>query len=583
MKSTAVRFQHNASRSAAVLFFALAFSATVLTSCSKSLDNTGFLHQLDIIDSCIARNQTDEALSQLKKAEKKAISEQQRLSIVKRYNRLMADNRSQDFLKDSVKKLPDSIALTALYTESLMNKGRYAEALPYAQKLKDSAYESLYAQLLLMNTDEDGAFYQTHYIGIYEEAYRMTHDSRWLKNAALLTARDGDIKKAASYTPRSVSAADDPYFWALINYYAGFYGQCTLLCDAALDTPYRERAQVLCSDAYIMMGEIEEARRYWEATIAACNKQQITAPKEIYKNLARYYVKAGNLEQAKDTLFALVTAHPDYAAGLADYGNFALLTRTSSTVHQMYTENLQSHGIETLAIQAASSLPSIPVSDALYRIETAIENNTYDDERLLLSYTRLRWDEYGYSEDACKSDIWHLLEENRDYPKQYTMLTRFAISWFLRHHQENTALSLFNDFCADKYGTIHLEKMAASLADWECETAAYFALRQNDIASAQELYENYLFNRHNSGDTRIALNLGALYQAINRTNAALELYSTAAGLETNQQLLSDVHYRIAGIQNDRGEKRNALLSVTYSLQLNPDNYRARLLYNLLNN
>ncbi len=541
------------------------------------------MHQLDIIDSCIAQKQTDEALNLLKKAEKSALSERQRVSVVKRYSHIGAGNRYQEYLKESVKKLPESAALTALYTECLINRGRYSEALPYAQRLKNTSYESIYAQLLLLDTDTEKAFQNSSYIGIYEEAYRMTGDSRWLKNAAVLTVRDGDVAKAVSFTPKRVTAQDDPYFWALLNYYAGRYGQCAGLCQIAFDTEYKTKAQILCSDAYIMMGEIEQARLYWETSIQQCHRMNIAAPKEMYKNLSRYYVKAGNFGAAKETLFAMVTAYPDYAAGLADYGNFALLTQQTATPPGAYTSTLQSHGLETLLLQNTNSLPTIPVSDALYRIHTALTNNSFDDDRLLIAYTRLNWQESGFTEDECKSDIWRILEENRENEKRYALLTRFAICWFLRHHQEPTALSLFADYCAAKYGTNNLEHMASSLADWECEIAAYFELRQNNIVVAQELYENYLFNRKNSGNSRISLNLGALYQAVNRPNDALNLYSTIAGLETNQNILSEVHYRIAGIQSDRGDKNSALTSVQYSLQLNPENYRARMLYSLLNN
>ena len=111
--------------------------------------------------------------------------------------------------------------------------------------------------------------------------------------------------------------------------------------------------------------------------------------------------------------------------------------------------------------------------------------------------------------------------------------------------------------------------------------AAWFRLNDGFVDEAKKLYETYIFDRGCINDTVAAMNLGAIYTATGAFSKALELYGSLAGTTTEPDLASEVHYRMGYIQADRNDKKNALLSLSYSVKLNPDNNKARLLLKTL--
>ncbi|MBR1614735.1 MAG: hypothetical protein IJ673_04565 [Treponema sp.] len=138
-------------------------------------------------------------------------------------------------------------------------------------------------------------------------------------------------------------------------------------------------------------------------------------------------------------------------------------------------------------------------------------------------------------------------------------------------------------------------KSASSMNIWEVELAAYFALVDGNIETAKKLYEYVLFESgevvnstvgdYNSSFENIssvassssAVNLAMIYSSFGDKDAALSLYGLASGKCENVFVKSKILHRIAKIQLERNDLRNAKISIDYSLALDPQNADALLI------
>lgn len=138
-------------------------------------------------------------------------------------------------------------------------------------------------------------------------------------------------------------------------------------------------------------------------------------------------------------------------------------------------------------------------------------------------------------------------------------------------------------------------KSANSMNVWEVELAAYFALVDGNIETAKKLYEYVLFESgdvvnsiafdYNGGFENIssvassssAVNLAMIYSSMGDKDAALSLYGLASGKCEDVYVKSKILHRIAKIQLEKNDLRNAKISIDYSLALDPQNADARLL------
>ena len=142
---------------------------------------------------------------------------------------------------------------------------------------------------------------------------------------------------------------------------------------------------------------------------------------------------------------------------------------------------------------------------------------------------------------------------------------------------ENVAEDLFAQYISQKYGNESLGQYAAKFDSWEAETAAWYCVKNQKYEDALRIYENLCFERNNVPSHFIQLNLGAVYNAMGKEKNALKVYGDLAGKNLGNKLASEVHFRIGNIQYNLKDKKNALLSLNYSIKLNPDNHKARLL------
>ena len=266
----------------------------LFTGCKKTVHDSAFVSKLDVIDVYITQMQYKDAINQLKKLEKDALSGYQRLGIIKRYFQLGENTNAEKFLEKSLKKLPNNEELLAVYVNYLLENNRIEEATPYANKLKNTQYSSLYAQLILELTKDVKEFYNEDYVDLYLSVANVTKDSSWLRNAATLIAVNGNIQNAINNRPKILTKNDMPDFWALLSYDGQNYVQA--IEDASL-LPNNNLCQTIISDSFIMLEELDNGAKYWNSLINSVEKNTgnttvdfsdeiIIPPPEVYKNAA---------------------------------------------------------------------------------------------------------------------------------------------------------------------------------------------------------------------------------------------------------------------------------------------------------
>lgn len=557
------------------LFLFLIVASLFFTGCVRSKYNNNFTLRLALVDGFMAQNEQDDALSALKKAQKSAFSIAQRLSVIKRYQKLGASELAEKFLLSSMKKLPDSIELAAVYVQSMLEKGDLEAAALYAPKLKGTWFDSLYVETSLRQIDSSSLFYDSRFSEMYQSAYKATGDERWLRNSAALLAAKGSLKEAARLHPGVYSVDEKPYFWVLIDYDAENYNRCIEGCNFIMEHIPEEKAaaSLICSDAWLQSGDYEGANNWWLSQLEKGQKESASAV--IYKNAAHYAVLHNDSAAACRLLTEVTEKYPEYVPALVAYVNYAIAGDIEQKEWNAAHGAFKNSNLKTIAMEEHDAIPRIPLEDALQKLEQSLAEH-YSPE-LLVEYKRVCWQMQSAKEEQCLSELWSLLEKNRlgDHDEPY--LIRWAVSWLCAHHNETTAADLFSGYLIETYGYDEPVSYMREMENWECEYSAWFALRKGDYETALILYE-YRFNeRETLPDESVLMNCAAVYTAEDNYRKALEIYSALAPSIEDPVTLSEVQYRIGAIQYDLREKRNALLSLAYSIKLNPDNHRARLL------
>ncbi|MBO4704713.1 MAG: hypothetical protein J5647_03135 [Spirochaetaceae bacterium] len=572
---------------------AVVFCALCLSGCGETVSDASFAEQLDLIDACILNGQNEDALTLIDKVSDDAIGLVRQLSIAKRYIKLGEMEKTKKFVEGALKKQPEAPELNALYANILLSDGNVLGAMKYTDKLANTKWSPLYTEVVIRRIVAENIFMDGDYTDYFVKAAEATHNERWLVDAAVVEARRGNYKKAASLTPPlelfypgTTENERFAYFWALVNYDAGYYLECVDLCKLCGSIP---DAALLASDAWLMSGEEEAANNYWLAIVNGASSNSASGgsanarksiPKEIYCNAAMYAINHNDLTNAYSILVDMVSKYPDFDEGLVVYAKYALKT-SGSMITEPYSV------LSTLQQQKMREIPSIPVSDALARIEKSLALDieqtpgTPVSEKfrpaLYVEYLRTKWLSGNSTPIQSRKDILLALERFRLENECEPYLADFAVCWMLRNYYENEAESFFYDYMAEKYGlgAADFADNASMLKDRECMIAAWFRLKNGFIEDAQKLYETYVYERGCIGDTVATMNLAAIYNTYVSWQKALELYGTLAGTTKNLELASEVHYRMGTIQLAHKDEKNALLSLSYSIKLNPDNNRAR--------
>ena len=568
-----------------------------------------------MVDIQIADNQFADAVKQLKKIEKQAYDVWSYIGIYKRYAQIGEDKLAEKLLKKALKKNSRSQELKAIYATLLLRQNKLDEAKKMAEDLHGTKYGSIYSEVVLKQAiqGEPADFYKDQkYYSIYYDAYRGSLNPIWIRNCAIFKLKEGLFDTASSLLPKAFADADDAYFWALVLYDAGKYYESinaleasrSYLTDYSINggkRAYRtsEIKQIaLESDAYMAVSEMESAEAKRQVLICQLdNFNRLSSEDEsllsvIVINSAVWAKNQYDDDSCADLLFYSVNRWPDNVAALILYSDFAYNSNLERE-ETMEVRNLRQNGISSVSMEKYDNRRKIPLSDAVYRLEQAMER-TKDP---YLSIVRL---DLKYKTDSSftvkekTADLWLQMENNYTEEEKYQMLlVQYMLSFLLKTNQKDDARELFTKYVSTTYGFNAKEdfwsqvgKNVSSMDERTAEFAAWFATDEKKFDEALRIYEYCVYE---SGgilyegivsplvSTVSCMNLADIYFSTGKKDKALDLYGKAAGRESKNYLRSDVFYRIANIYAASGDKKNALRSAEYAILLYPDNARASLL------
>ena len=574
--------------------------------------------QFETIDALINQSQMDLAVKSLKKIEKKAHDSWSNIAVFKRYILLGEKERADLLLKKALKKNSENLELLAVYSNFLIKENRFDEAKNYAKKLCGTKYSSIYSELILKsavnqktqneNSSKSLFYDEQQFYQIYLDAYNSTKNPIWLKNCAVFDLTNGYFEKASLLNPGVYADADDAFFWAEILYDAKkYYASLEVLEKSKkIMNDYQNKSRFMTSevkiaalesDIYMALSDMENSQKIRQNLIDEIENIHITSEDEqylpvIFVNSAIWEMNCGNADACADLLFYAVNKWTDYVPALVLYADFAY---NSSLQRKEDTEilALRNAGITSLEMEKYDKRRKIPLSDAIYRIDTALEkkNDPYlEIVKLDLKYKTNK----NLSEKEKNRDLWYLLEDIYETEKTYNyLLVQYALNYLLRTNQKTDAWKVFYDYVSQKNNFSEKrnfwEQFIEKINEIElpvCEFAGYFAAENKLVEEAVRIYEYCVYESAGfledglispNVSTQACMNLADIYFSIGKKDKALKLYGIISGRETKNSLRSDIFYRIANIYVAQGDIKNALRLAEYSYSLYPQSVRASVL------
>ena len=596
-----------------ISIFLLCFS-----SCKMKAEQKSLTSQFETIDALINQSQMDLAVKSLKKIEKKAHDSWSNIAVFKRYILLGEKERADLLLKKALKKNSENLELLAVYSNFLIKENRFDEAKNYAKKLCGTKYSSIYSELILKsavnqktqneNSSKSLFYDEQQFYQIYLDAYNSTKNPIWLKNCAVFDLTNGYFEKASLLNPGVYADADDAFFWAEILYDAKkYYASLEVLEKSKkIMNDYQNKSRFMTSevkiaalesDIYMALSDMENSQKIRQNLIDEIENIHITSEDEqylpvIFVNSSIWEMNCGNADACADLLFYAVNKWTDYVPALVLYADFAY---NSSLQRKEDTEilALRNAGITSLEMEKYDKRRKIPLSDAIYRIDTALEkkNDPYlEIVKLDLKYKTNK----NLSEKEKNRDLWYLLEDIYETEKTYNyLLVQYALNYLLRTNQKADAWKVFYDYVSQKNNFSEKrnfwEQFIEKINEIElpvCEFAGYFAAENKLVEEAVRIYEYCVYESAGfledglispNVSTQACMNLADIYFSIGKKDKALKLYGIISGRETKNSLRSDIFYRIANIYVAQGDIKNALRLAEYSYSLYPQSVRASVL------
>ena len=619
------------------LFFLAGF---FFASCSKS-DDRSFMTDMESVDIFIKNGDTSEAIRLLKKAEKKAYSSFARIGVFRRYMTLGEEKWAEAVLVRGLKKLPDSMELSALYGHFLLRHGRLSEAISITKNLEGTAYGSIRSEAVMKSllesenlTDNSSPLFSLNFTSTYYDMYVGTNDSRWLRNCALIYLLSGDYNMASSLQ-REIEDSQDALFWSFVQYDAGNFEMAVENLKKVTSPLLRSQAALLASDAYMLLDDEDNAERERELFIASSPESVAPA---IYVNSALYAFRHEQYRKAYEYLLAALVEEPDYIPALISYGKLSWQDSRPVDMSELEKASRKTK-LRTSRMREFDERPKFTIEDALYRMEETLERESraglkHDDNLIVERLSLYLKNNPDLNLTQKTAAIWEELEQNRLGTNFYpSHLVQFAVQKFLSYGLQEESRELFMNYIDAKFDLNYRQKADAAGAKpeiqtdifggqkqvflpvipesvarlafgdraadkaermeiWEIEFAAYFSLLEKNISAAKRLYEYVVFetggvrSANSSGTvtsisplaaSSSAANLAMIYASTGERKKALSLYSLAAGKSKSSQTKSKLLYRLAKLQVEAGDLDNAKNSLKYSLSLDMSNADARLL------
>lgn len=606
--------------------------ALCFVSCSSHSEGSSFTSRLDSIDAFISQNSTESAIKALKKLEKKAYSSYDRLGIYKRYILLGERKSAERVLVKGLAKLENNPELSAIYVNFLLDEGRLEEAFAVSKCLEETDYSSFYSECVLRKAlvaledsrevlddafssvkkkssrknksagidgkksfdDIKNIFCNEKFIPIYAGAFKGSKDDKWGYNAASVLMKNGEYRKAAELYPQKISNYRNSLFWGCVFFDAGLYAQSLEALQASdrlasLDgtgdysVDYYAEILALMSDCCYVEGDEEESEEL-RNKLASIENGRYETP-VICMNGAMYAKRHENHVAEYNKFNNLITRYPDYIPGMSGYAQLAI-DQLNAPEEDRLSKELRNAGLRTIEMEKRDLVPSVSIEKVLEKI-SEIENDGNRAELSILKDVLDAENRKAKKKYKSISDIWEMLEScssGVNYPSE---IARYCVATLIEQRMIDEARGLFEGYMKNKYAfEFYSDPSAIDL--WECEYAAWFACKNNDLKIGAELYryivEHYghrLPSLNSSSGNRSVINslvnLGVIYESIDRLNDALEMLSLAGARTSTQKEKAEILYRTAEINWNLGDSRSASRSLKYALSLDKTHNRARVL------
>ena len=600
------------------------FFLATFFSCSLEVERKSFTSNLDYIDALISQGLYKDACDELKKVEKKAYSSWAELGIFRRYIQISEEQNAEKLLLKSLKKNPENLELSAVYADFLNKQNRIQDALQVGKKLEGTKYGSIYSESVLKDTiskyqkDEfSTVFLKPEYYSVYYDAYVGSKKDEWLRNCAVINLLYGNYSKAAEIQPEQSYDVSDAYFWSLVLYDAGNFGNAIYFSDSALRLYELASKRVknkisiadiisIKADAYAALldsDRAEETRRnfiealsknkHGEFVLSEKDKNSSVVP-VLFANSASWAIDNNDNHRAANLLSFTVDTWPDFVPGLALYADFAYQSNLQR--EEDFTElSLRDSGLATLEMEQYDNRAKVPMSDAVYRVSESLKRTK--NPLLYLLQLDLNYKvSSNLSEKEKQADLWKVLERNIISPGIYPeILVNYAVHFFCLQNEFNQSKNLFKKYLSNKYSIAiddlfweNVINVINLLNEWEIEYCAYFSTFDKKTDEIIRLYEYAVYEDSDLKNITpyvsdsTCINLAMIYNALGNTSKALDLYSKIMGRVSSTKLKSLIMYRIALIYNDKNDKKNALHSAEYAVSLNEKNFQAKLLISKIN-
>lgn len=555
------------------LFFVLLIvsSLLVLTGCTKKSANFSFATSMDTVDSMIALGQMKEANDLLKDASTVASEPNEWFAIYKRYIRTGNTKEAGKLMKKAYKKCPGNAEVAAVYAHHLIQEKNYDDAYKVAVRLENTPYGSILSELRLKKAKAENNYLKREFVQTFCDAAYATGNDRYLRNAAVIEAYNGFIQNALALHPNGETYNEDKLFWALISYDAGNFAQTYI--DLAMMEPSAE-VMMLKADAALYLDEQKSAFEFWKGAL----KYDPGISPVPYYNLAHYAELNDMQAERGEFLILLMKYFPDYVPGLAAYGNYAY-DITHREPEDAITSAVRKAGFKSLNMEQRDTAPVVPVEDALARMEELIAKT--GDEAITVERAKLQWRNADKSPDQKLVDVWFLLEK---YPENEN-LKYYAVWLLCKLKRYDEAQTMFSKFLVNKYGNNDIKDIVSSLSALECEYAAYLSAinvpneQTPDYKLAVKLYQNLV--AHDTKSVPVLMNYGLIRYSESHLQEAFDLYNKALRLTSDETMKAEIQYRMGCVYAAQKNMKDALMCLSYCLQLNPEHAKARLLYKRL--
>lgn len=553
------------------------------------------------------------------------------------------------FLLHSAPKETDNL-VKALNASECLKETRYAplyaEALLTLSLTNVFSCDQLFSLPLKLPKNKKGSlpFTEVNYtdrrfIPVYKSASMYSQKDVWLVNAAVIYALNGQMSEAGLLCPEEVKTQKEAFFWGNINYSAGNFSKAVKVLQNAKKLPVTRldfiKCQALLSDAYVMLNEEKNAHEersliidtYYNAKELKINspsvysekRQQQVLPSEkalreerdwnnlftlLTLNSLLYERETSDKKEMYSLLAGLLDLYPTNEKFLALYASLALETLNIPEEDEI-SKTLRKSGLKTMEMEKRDRTISVLPSEALYRINKAIEQEPSASLIVLReNFLSLLESQKTFSEKA--SHVWEVLEKHRNENSCYD---EEFIKW--------VTVTLVQCGFVEEARTFFFENLSKQFADeedfvlsdnpeklslWQCEYAAWFyatsgvKLKNTPLSRMDVAIRLYTYIvEHYSGVTPVSknskqnkiiinalVNLGVLYSSKDNDEEALEVLRKAESRAVEPELKAEILYRMAVLQFSRGDVRSSILSLQHALSFNPNHNRAHLLLKKIN-